>query len=64
MLTQRSPEEVDDSLEVSRDQHQQGDDSGEDQCWGWSQSVDVSHGQNVWLWNEHNSVKKILNYTV
>ena len=49
MLTQRSPEEVDDSLEVSRDQHQQGDDSGEDQCWGWSQSVDVSHGQNVWL---------------
>lgn len=47
--TQVSPEEVDNTLEVSRDQHQKRDNSGEDQGWRWSQSVDVSHGQNIWL---------------
>lgn len=44
-----SPEVVDDTLEVSRDQHHQRDDSGEDQGWRWSQSADMSHGQKLWL---------------
>ena len=64
MQSQPSPEVVDDTLEVSRDEHQQGDDSGEDQRWRWSQSADVSHGQNIWLQNKHktgwNSVTAIL----
>lgn len=55
MQSQRSPEEVDNTLEVSRDEHQQGDGSGEDQRWRWSQSADMSHGQNTWLQNKHKT---------
>lgn len=47
--TQLLPEEVNNTLKVSGDKNHKGDDCGEDQGWGWSQSVDVSHGQNVGL---------------
>jgi len=53
--TSHSPEKVDDALEVSGDQHQQGDDGGEDEGRRWSQPVDVSHGQNIWLQSEQGS---------
>lgn len=43
------PEIVDDALEVSRDQHDQGDDGGEDEGWRRSQSADVSHRQDARL---------------
>ncbi len=54
--TQLSPEEVDNTLEVSRDQHHQRHNSGEDQGWRRSQSVDVSHSQNIWLQNKHKTL--------
>lgn len=47
--TQLLPEEVNNTLKVSGDQNHQRDDCGEDQGWGWSQPVDVSHGQNIGL---------------
>lgn len=52
-----SPEVVDNTLKVSGDQHHQGDHCGEDQGWRWSQSVDMSHGQNVWLQKEQKWVR-------
>lgn len=63
--TQRwpSPEEVDDTLEVSGDQHHQRDDGGEDQRRGRSKPVDVSHGQDIWLQNKTNRVT-ILSFTI
>lgn len=50
-----APEEVDDALKVSGDQHHQWDKRGEDERWRRSQPVDVGHGQNIWLQNEHRS---------
>lgn len=55
MQTRLSPEEVDNTLKVSGDQHHQRDNCGEDQGWRWSQSADMSHGQNIWLQNKHRS---------
>lgn len=56
--SQPSPEVVDDTLKVSRNQHHQSNYCGEDQRRRWSQSVDVGHGQNIWLQNQHRSVWK------
>lgn len=44
-----SPEVVDYALKVSRDQHHQRDDGGEDQRWRWSQPANVSHGEDIRL---------------
>lgn len=38
------PEKVDDSLKVTGYQYHQRNNGGEDQCWRWGQSVNVSHG--------------------
>lgn len=43
------PEEVDYALEISRNEHNEGDDSGEDKSWRGSEAPHMGHGQDVWL---------------
>lgn len=43
------PEEVDNALEVSRDEHHQGDDCGEDESRQRGQPPNVRHRQDIWL---------------
>lgn len=58
------PEIVDNALEVSWDQHNQGDDCGEDQGWRRSQSVDVSHRQNFRLYRSETTSERNLGIAV
>ena len=43
------PEEVHYTLKVSRDEHNEGDDGGEDESWRWSEASHMSHGQDIRL---------------
>lgn len=43
------PEEVDYALKISRNEHNEGDDGGEDKSWRGSEAAHMGHGQDVRL---------------
>lgn len=43
------PEEVDYALKISRNEYNEGDDSGEDKSWRGSETPYVGHGQDARL---------------
>lgn len=48
------PEEVHYALKVSGDEHNEGDDGGEDESWRRSEASHVNHGQDVRLKVQQN----------
>lgn len=57
------PEEVDYALKISRNEHNEGDDSGENKSWRGSEAPHMGHGQDVWL-KEQQEQKSICFLTV